>query len=463
MAGFDGAWLEPTTRSAAARRLLYAGPRDGGDVWSQPFRLMRGLSMTGRVTGSGAALDLPLAVWTVTGGVQEGASAAWSVDLSGAWPEGAPAGGIVTHRSGDGTRVLVAAPGTSACALFAARGGQLMVEEREGRLTLRCPASPSLTLVAIGAVDRADLERTLEMLSRRGLAGLARQRIQHDEQVARGGAAIATPDDASAAARFEAAKADADAALAELPGLGRALVSRPALDSDARPGAIRTSEACRSALGMLSAGLREPVRDTLRFLLGCADRTGAVPAEVSLAGAIRSGGPGDALAFAHLARRYFAWTGDAVLRDELAPAVARADALVAGGSGEAGDSGHDRVGPGPAGPGEILLRAIEEGWGVEPDAPGGSVQLRPALPAGWSRARLSRLRVGRTILELGLRRHGTTAQFSIRKMMGPSIVVDCELPGVPAVAAELDGVSLGAARARFEATGDHELVLHAGG
>jgi hypothetical protein len=115
------------------------------------------------------------------------------------------------------------------------------------------------------------------------------------------------------------------------------------------------------------------------------------------------------------------------------------------------------------GAGEDLRAVIEDQWGVAPDAPNGAVGLRPRLPAGWGRAGLSRLRIGRTILELRFRRRSAVTQLGVRRVMGPAIAVDCELPGVPVDAAELDGVALGSGRARFEATGEHELILHGPG
>ena len=447
MAGLDGAWLEPTKRSAAARRLVFPAGQEAGDVWAPPFRLMAALSLRGRVSASGAALELPLVAWTLVAGADGGTSAEWTVDLR---PAGlAPDAGAdvpVPALSDDGARLLVVAPDGRSRALFATRGGRLSADVRPGGVAVRCHAAGSQTVVAIGALDQADLDRSLEHLTRRGLAGLARQRTGHDEQVLRGGAALIAPDDTAAAARFEAAKLEADAMLVELPGIGRAPFLR-AGGAGRGPGVFETRHACRTALGLLASGLREPARDTLRFLARCAG--GTVPAEVSLGGAVTAGGPEDARHFAHLARRHFAWTADTTLRDELSAMVAMAEPLAG-------------TAPG-AGAGEDLRAVIEDQWGVAPDAPNGAVVLRPRLPAGWGRAGLSRLRIGRTILELRFRRRSAVTRLGVRKVMGPAIAVDCELPGLPVDAAELDGVALGSGRARFEATGEHELILHGPG
>ena len=461
MAGLDGAWLEPTKRSAAARRLVFPAGGDRGEVWAPPFRLMAALTIRGGVRASGAALELPLAAWSVASGTGEGTAAAWTVDLQRAGlGRDAGAGALASALSEDGARLLVVSPGREFRALFATRGGRFTVEAAPGVVAVRCEAAGDQTIVAIGAFDQADLARTLEHLARRGLAGLARQRTGHDEQVLRGGAALAAPDDPVAAARFEAAKLEADAMLLELAGIGRAPLSRAAA-GEGGPGVLQTRHACRTALGLLAAGLRDPARDTLRFLASC---TGAsVPAAISVSGDITEGGRDDALHFIHLARRHLAWTADASLQDELAAAVGVAEALAGSGQDDAADLGDSGTRPADPGAGEVLRAVIEDEWGIEPDAPNVAVRLRPRLPAGRGRAGLSRLRIGRTILDLRLRQRGAVTQIAFRKVMGPAIAVDCELPGVPVDAAELDGVVLGSARARFEASGEHELILHGPG
>ena len=454
VAGLNGAWLEPAGSPAAARRIAFSGTGESTDVWAHPFRIACGVTTTGRVVASGAALEVPLAAWRIEGGAGTVAAASWAVDFRRAWPEPGPAGAAVASLSQDGTRLLVATPDSEALALFATLGGRLTVDDGPP-LRVRCSGAGAMTLVAIGASDRADLDRTLDLLARRGLAGLARQRLQHDEQVARGGAALSTPLDPAHAVRFEAAKRAADAELVELPGIGRAPMARLYRDRHPRPGVIFTAHACRTAVGLLAAGLREPARDTLRFLARVGARAGTVPAEVSAAGHARGGGPADRAAFGHLAARYWAWTADAVLREELAAVLRRGGRDVSLASGARDETG-------AASPGDVLRAAIEDEWGIEPDAPAGCVRVSPRLPPDPGRSGLSRLRVGRSVLELRLRRAGPTLQLSMRKVIGPALIVDCGIPDVVAQAVELDGIPLGAQRARFEATGDHELILHAG-
>ena len=74
----------------------------------------------------------------------------------------------------------------------------------------------------------------------------------------------------------------------------------------------------------------------------------------------------------------------------------------------------------------------------------------------------SRLRVGRTVLDLHYRRRGGTTQITVRRGSGPPIVVDCDAGDPAPAAAELDGIAMGSSRLRFEASGDHEILLHAG-
>ncbi len=54
-------------------------------------------------------------------------------------------------------------------------------------------------------------------------------------------------------------------------------------------------------------------------------------------------------------------------------------------------------------------------------------------------------------------------QLAVRKVMGPAIAVDCELPDVVVAAAVGRLAWQRAGRARFEATGEHELILHGPG
>lgn len=421
----------------SGRRLTFGGDvaRGPGEVWTHPFRLLHDLRISGRTTACGAALELPLAIWDIEA-AGTAPHAVWSVDL----PQ--------IRVSGDGARALCIAQGGAHRGLFAVQRGMLSVE---GNRMAATTTSPSFRLIAIGAVDDEDLRRTLDLLGRRHVAGLARQRAQHAEQVTRGGAALRTPDDEATAAAFEAAKVEADAEIAELPGWGRA----PLDHSAGSPGSYVTRTACWTSLALLAAGMRDAARDTLRFLARRQDAAGDIPVDCALDGATRFAGGEGAAHFLLLAARHDAWAGDAALRDELAPVMERAQKYTAA------VSTAERGRP-PAGPAAVLLDGVERLWGVEPDAPREALRLRPALPAGWTRMSLARLRVGRTVLDLHLRRRAESVQLTVRRGSGPRILVDCEVAGSEAAAAELDGVPMGSPRVRFEASGDHELLLRAG-
>jgi len=66
------------------------------------------------------------------------------------------------------------------------------------------------------------------------------------------------------------------------------------------------------------------------------------------------------------------------------------------------------------------------------------------------------------VLDLHYRRRRGTTQISVRRGSGPPIVVDCDVSDPAPAAAELDGIAMGSTRLRFEASGDHEILLHAG-
>jgi hypothetical protein len=126
VAGLDGAWLEPTKRSAAARRLVFPAAQDRGDVWTPPFRLMAALGFQGEMTACGAALELPLAAWTLAAGPDGRTSAAWTVDLQAAGLDRiADPAVLASALSDDGSRLLVGRGVGRGSALFATRGGRL--------------------------------------------------------------------------------------------------------------------------------------------------------------------------------------------------------------------------------------------------------------------------------------------------------------------------------------------------
>ncbi|HJS46584.1 MAG TPA: GH116 family glycosyl hydrolase, partial [Gemmatimonadales bacterium] len=180
-------------------------------------------------------------------------------------------------------------------------------------------------VVAIGAVDAADLARTLQGLARRGQAGLAAQRQQHAEQLRRHGTALRCPDSLLPEA-LEWAKVRMDSHLAGTPGVARSILAGYAAADPDRPGRTwyHGPDACWTALGLLAAGERDGPRDLIKFLAQSQDATGRVPHRVSTSGHADFGAADATPLFLHLAGRYAAWTGDLDYLRRWWPALLRA-------------------------------------------------------------------------------------------------------------------------------------------
>lgn len=416
---------------------MHIGQQSDGllEGWSQPFRLFHGAGA--RAAGTAAtvagawatALELPLFVWDVP----PGSRARWTIDLRRPPPYAAGAfGKLSAALSVDATRLLVYPASAPVSALFGVEGGRMTLTRPDPfTVEVECVGS-AVRVVGIAATDAADLDRTLDLLGRRGIEGFGRQRVQHVEQIMRGGSSIEVTGDDGAGKSFDAAKLHADALLAGVPGLA---------------GPLELSHACWAAIGLLAAGLHEAPRRLLRFLAGIQDVTGRIPDRFTTNGFACFAGSATTSHFLLLAARHAAWTGDLELQAELKSALDRA-------SIHAGPAGQSSTEAAP------LLGAVHSLWGIEPDAPAGIVRLRPRLPPRASRMSLSRLRVGRTALNLSMRRRGPTIQVLIRRATGPRIGIDCEVSGVSAQTVALDGEPVGSPRVRFEASEAHELTLH---
>jgi len=106
--------------------------------------------------------------------------------------------------------------------------------------------------------------------------------------------------------------------------------------------------------------------------------------------------------------------------------------------------------------------AIEGLWGVVPNALEGAVRLAPWFPPDWDGMALDRLRVGRTVLNVRMRRRFGQVAARVERAHGPRIHVDFALRGGAASeSVMLDDVELRGARVAFEADGSHALVWHA--
>ena len=112
-------------------------------------------------------------------------------------------------------------------------------------------------------------------------------------------------------------------------------------------------------------------------------------------------------------------------------------------------------------PAAVASLAIEGLWGVRPNALEGAVRIAPWFPAEWDTMALERLRVGRTVLTVRLRRRFGQVAARVERVHGPRIHVEFHLRGVSADAVvQVDEVELRGGRAAFEADGTHALVWH---
>ena len=150
------------------------------------------------------ALDLPLFFWeleSAAGGPVklEGALAdGWA---SAAWSHGGEARDAGLRFENAGGKVLVVNSDL--------RGATLLRLPSAGPQRIAATAPGHLRLAIIAAEDAADLHRTLDLLARRGFAGLRAQRAQHARLIQEYGTTLSTPVPAFDEA-FEWAKLRAD-------------------------------------------------------------------------------------------------------------------------------------------------------------------------------------------------------------------------------------------------------------
>jgi hypothetical protein len=112
--------------------------------------------------------------------------------------------------------------------------------------------------------------------------------------------------------------------------------------------------------------------------------------------------------------------------------------------------------------GMLAAAAVEGLWGVRPNALESAVRIAPWFPPDWEVMELERLRIGRTVLGVRLRRRFGQVAARIERIHGPRIHVEFELRGAPAAQmVALDDAELAPGRVAFEADGRHALVWHA--
>ena len=113
-----------------------------------------------------------------------------------------------------------------------------------------------------------------------------------------------------------------------------------------------------------------------------------------------------------------------------------------------------------AGPAEAVLRAALVGlWGVTPETSSDAVTLHPLLPAEWPMMALHRLRVGRTLLDVELRRRRGDLVARLRRRFGPRVVITLAPRGAWFESVVVDDVELPGGRVRFEAADRHVIVF----
>ena len=354
------------------------------------------------------SLELPLFVW------ERGRSgrAAWT----------APLGAATADVNAAQSRIVLRSAETGQCVAFETNSGRLTLSDGA---RIGWEAEGPARLIAIAAVDDDDLARTFDLLDRRGVAGIGRQRAQHAEQLHRGGAAMRSAQAEPLADAFEWGKIRADALLGAWRAGDRNGVSDPHV-------ALRLADA------LLAAGLSGHARAWRR-------ETRALGA----AGA-------DALTC------FAAWIGEADDANEAAAVRAVDDRLAPVPIGEVEIPEPAAVGSGQAGADAVatfLTGAVRGLWGIEPDAPHASVRLAPELDRLGSSAALSRLRVGRSVLDVRLRRRGEVASMAIRRGAGPPIMMDCTVRGAEVGELIVDGEAVGGSRARFEVRESHDVQL----
>jgi hypothetical protein len=454
-----------------------------------------------------AASDVPAVMWEIGGPPGLEVTAEWEVDLRRGWPYPAGVYGALAFTLAPDRRSLAVAAAAGPRARFAVAGGRLIAEAVDAApvVRVRCTGVTPLRIVAAAGMDADELQRAVRVLERDGAGGLAGARARNADRLDRYGTAFEAPDEMLARG-FAWSRQRGDEALVGVPGVGRAVLAACPRGAGEEAWCFGT-QACAAAAAQLIAGNRDPARELLKFLAQTQHPDGGIAAYHPLGGLASAPEPASTLAFLDLAERVLAWTGDLDalrrLREPLAGALdflARhpADGLVvhartldaleplvdgaaAGRSlailharsaavgGPTTVEAHAvveaaaaalRRAPGSlpgSGAAPALLEAVASLWGLEPDAPDAALGIAPILPEGWTGYALRRLRIGRSLLDLELRRRPGAIVIRTAHRFGPALVVTMDLRGVGVEATEVDEVPLAGGRARFEAHARHEV------
>jgi len=454
-----------------------------------------------------AAPDVPVAVWEIAG--QDGIEVVveWEVDLRRGWPFPAGSYGDLTFAAAADGRSLRVEAAAGPAALFAVAGGTLTADESDDAPVVRvtCAGTTPLRIVAAAGVDAEELERAVRALGREGVRGMVAARARKAAQLERYGTAFEAPDELLARG-FAWARQRGDESVVGAPGVGRSVLDPCPAGAGDEAWCFGT-HACAAAAAQLIAGHRDPARELLRFLAQTQHPDGGIAAHFPLGGLSSMPETSSTVVLLELAERFLAWTGDLDALRRLRTPIARAVEWLAGradkppvlrervleavewvagsdvdigalavlrrhsvGEPRAADVAAHAVveaaaaalrrAPGTlpgTGAAPALLEAVAALWGLEPDAQEATLGLAPIVPPGWAGFALRRLRVGRTILDLEVRRRPQAIVLRTAHLFGPRLVLTVVVRVVQVESSGVDDIPLAATRARFEAHGRHEV------
>lgn len=361
--------------------------------------------------------------WEVAAGPATRIELACTAEHRRAGQAGAPPVEVTRDARG----VCLAHPGGPSVEILLARGDSIEPVGGSGdTVRLLARARGTLRLVVIAGADADDLARARERVERRGIAAITDERAQHARLLADYGTAIESPA-ADEVAAFEWAKADSDGLLVVSPDGARfaeayhepggAAWKQQGPVKWAGPGAVLSLGAA-----LLAAGLRDPVREWLRFSAATSGTDGSAPA---------------------LAAAYHDWTGE-----PMAPTAGSATHPMS----------RPRTAAQPGAPWAPLVRELISRWGVAATA-GGSLALAPAMPDDRHEAAVRRLRIGTSVIDAELRRRFDRTVVRLYRRHGPPLPVALELPGAPPLAITADDQPLPVGRVVLSVSDRHEVMF----
>jgi hypothetical protein len=396
----DDAWVEPALRLDAGRR---AGMGEG-DAWFHEGPSLQGLAVLGPLELGDrrmVALEEPLFVWEVEtdGELQLLAEVIFEDDR------------VRYERSDDGSRIWLGGEETGDELLITCYGGAVEVREEGDALRLHARGKDRVRLVVVGAWSEEDRDRTLRSLARKGVAGAVAQQARHAEMIAKLGTQVSTPQ-GGVDAQLESDKRELDSFLLEW-----------------RDGRRTLAEPYAQGIALMTMGLREPVRDTLRAPFDDAERRWLFAVYAAWAGAddfVRRHWDRllEGVRAAESGYRTFVLEVDRSLhqagaRDLIPVAEALGDPAAVELLEEASEGMGDP--PGPDVWGEFSTEL--DRWHILPNALEGAVTLGPELPPEWPEMTLERLRIGESSLDVRVRRRPSGVAVKVRVTRGPPVVV----------------------------------------